>query len=87
MVSIDIYTKPTCPFCLKAKQLLTSKGAAFNEIDILDKPDLRDAMMARSGGRHAVPQIFIGERHVGGCDDLHALEASGGLDPLLKAAV
>ncbi|MBF0094761.1 MAG: glutaredoxin 3 [Alphaproteobacteria bacterium] len=84
MAHIDIYTKPTCPYCAKAKGLLGSKGAAFTEIDILDRPDLREAMIARAGGRHTVPQIFIGDRHVGGCDDLFALDAKGELDPLLK---
>ena len=66
-----------------AKSLLTKKGAKFDEIDVSYDAALRDRMMARTGGRRSVPQIFIGEKHVGGCDDLHALEAKGGLDPLL----
>ena len=85
MEHIDIYTKPTCPFCIKAKQLLQSKGAVFTEIDIQEQPELRESMIARANGRQSVPQIFIGERHVGGCDDLHALDAKGELDSLLKS--
>ncbi len=68
---------------MMAKSLLTKKGAKFDEIDVSYDAALRDHMMARTGGRRSVPQIFIGEKHVGGCDDLHALEAKGGLDPLL----
>ena len=85
MEHIDIYTKPTCPFCIKAKQLLQSKGAVFTEIDIQEQPELRESMIARANGRQSVPQIFIGERHVGGCDDLNALDAKGELDSLLKS--
>lgn len=80
---IDIYTKSTCPYCHAAKALLTRKGVAFNEIDILRAPERRAEMIERAGGRTTVPQIFIGKTHVGGSDDLHALDASGGLDPLL----
>ncbi|MHA7849135.1 glutaredoxin 3 [Serratia sp. D1N4] len=82
MASIDIYTKATCPFCHRAKALLNSKGAAFNEIAIDGNNVKREEMIARSG-RTTVPQIFIDGQHVGGCDDLHALDARGGLDPLL----
>ncbi|KFK94268.1 MULTISPECIES: glutaredoxin 3 [unclassified Serratia (in: enterobacteria)] len=82
MANIDIYTKATCPFCHRAKALLNSKGAAFNEIAIDGDNVKREEMIARSG-RTTVPQIFIGGQHVGGCDDLHALDARGGLDPLL----
>lgn len=82
MANIDIYTKATCPFCHRAKALLNSKGAAFNEIAIDGDNVKREEMIARSG-RTTVPQIFISGQHVGGCDDLHALDARGGLAPLL----
>ncbi len=84
MPEITIYTKGWCPYCQAAKALLTRKGAAFTEIDVERQPEARKAMVERSGGRMTVPQIFIGAHHVGGSDDLHALEARGGLDPLLK---
>lgn len=83
MKNVEIYTTPTCPYCLAAKRLLTKKGAAFTEIDVSRDPDLRVAMTARAGGRRTVPQIFIGGVHVGGSDDLHALDAEGSLDPML----
>ena len=79
---IRIYTRSWCPYCTRAKALLTRKGAVFTEIDIEAAPGRREEMIAASG-RTTVPQIFIGARHVGGCDDLHALDAAGGLDPLL----
>lgn len=79
---IRIYTRSWCPYCARAKTLLARKGAAFTEIDIEAAPERRDEMITASG-RTTVPQIFIGARHVGGCDDLHALDAAGGLDPLL----
>lgn len=82
MANIEIYTKATCPFCHRAKALLQSKGAQFNEIAIDNDPKKREEMIERSG-RTTVPQIFIGGQHIGGCDDLHALDAKGGLDPLL----
>lgn len=82
MAKIEIYTKATCPFCHRAKALLNSKGAAFQEIAIDNDPAKREEMIARSG-RTTVPQIFIDGQHIGGCDDLHALDARGGLDPLL----
>lgn len=81
---VTIYTTPICPYCQMAKQLLQRKGASFDEIDVMGKPQLRAEMQAKSG-RNTVPQIWIGDRHVGGCDDLYALEAEGGLDPLLAA--
>lgn len=84
MPSITIYTTPGCPFCRRAKMLLTRKGAAYEEIDVSD-PALRESMIERAGGRHTVPQIFIGGQHIGGCDDLHALDAKGELDPLLQS--
>ena len=80
---IDIYTKFACPFCVRAKHLLTSKGASFNEYDITMGGEKRDEMLARAPNAMTVPQIFIGETHVGGSDDLAALEAAGKLDALL----
>ena len=82
MAKIEIYTKATCPFCHRAKALLNNKGAAFHEIAIDSDPAKREEMIARSG-RTTVPQVFIDGQHIGGCDDLHALDALGGLDPLL----
>ena len=82
---IDIYTTPTCPYYIAAKALLRNKGVAFHEINVEGKPALRAAMTKRADGGTTVPQIFIGETHVGGCDDLHELDAAGGLDPLLAA--
>ena len=82
MAKVTIYTTPICPYCQMAKQLLARKGAAFEEIDVMGKPALRAEMQTRAG-RSTVPQIWIGDRHVGGCDDLYALDAAGGLDPLL----
>ncbi|GHE55532.1 hypothetical protein GCM10019059_13710 [Camelimonas fluminis] len=81
---ITIYTKSTCPYCHAARQLLNAKGAAFEEIDILQHPEQRATMIDRAGGRTTVPQIFIGGQHVGGSDDLHALDAAGKLDALLN---
>ena len=81
---ITIYTTPICPFCTRAKQLLARKGAKFDEVDVLMDIDKRIEMQQRSG-RSTVPQIFIGDTHVGGCDDLYALEGQGGLDPLLES--
>ncbi len=82
MPRITIYTTPICPYCARAKALLKKKGAEFEEIDVYMNSDLR-AEMEEKSGRRTVPQIFVGETHVGGCDDLYALEADGGLDPLL----
>ncbi|MAU41322.1 MAG: glutaredoxin 3 [Kordiimonas sp.] len=83
MPDITIYTKPLCPFCSRAKNLLSAKGAPFTEIDITTAPDQRPVMIERAGGRSTVPQIFIDQRHVGGCDDLFALEEQGELNTLL----
>lgn len=83
MANVEIYTKATCPFCHRAKALLSQKGVAFNEIAIDGDAPLREKMIARSG-RTTVPQIFIDDRHIGGCDDLFALDAQQGLDPLLN---
>ncbi len=82
MPAVTIYTKSWCPYCSAAKDLLVRKNASFTELDITGKADLRDEMVRRSG-RSTVPQIFIGEAHVGGCDDLYALDQSGALDPML----
>ena len=83
MPQIDIYTKFLCPYCARAKALLGRKGATFNEIDVTMDSKGFAAMVERSGGRRTVPQIFVGDRHIGGSDDLAALDAAGGLDPLL----
>jgi glutaredoxin 3 len=85
MARIEIYTTPTCPYCIAAKKLLAQKGATFEEISVAGDPEARRTMSARAGGRTTVPQIFIDEKHIGGCDDLYALEDEGGLDPLLAA--
>ena len=85
MPAITIYTKGWCPYCSAAKDLLNDKGATFEEVDIEKKPEARAEMIQKAGGRSTVPQIFIGERHVGGCDDLYALDDRGQLEPLLQA--
>jgi len=84
MAEIEMYTKPTCPFCLGAKRLLESKGQSWKEVDIAAEPERRDEMIRRAG-RHTVPQIWIGERHVGGYDELARIDATGELDRLLEA--
>lgn len=81
-----IYATRTCPFCVQAKSLLRQKGVAFEEVDVGAEPHRRAEMMQRAQGRRTVPQIFVGDVHVGGCDDLFALERSGKLDPLLNGA-
>jgi glutaredoxin 3 len=85
MTPITIYTTRFCPYCSSAKDLLARKKVAFDEIDVTGDPAGRRAMTARAGGRTTVPQIFIGDRHVGGCDDLYDLDAAGQLDALLPA--
>jgi glutaredoxin 3 len=80
---IRIFTTPVCPYCRRAKALLDRKGAPYEEIDVYNDPALRENMVREAGGARTVPQIFIGTTHVGGCDDLHALEAAGKLDALL----
>jgi glutaredoxin 3 len=82
---ITIYTKPFCPYCIRAVSLLEQKGVEFTEIEAAFDPDKRQEMIQRSGGRATFPQIFIGEQHIGGCDEMMALERSGRLDPLLAA--
>lgn len=85
MTDITIYTTPLCPYCARAKGLLKRKNAGFIEIDVSDDAAVREAMRTRAGGRNSVPQIFIGATHVGGCDDIHALESQGKLDAMLVA--
>ena len=85
MQPVEIYTAPLCGYCHAAKRLLTEKGVAFSEIDLGRHPDRRPEMMQRANGRHTVPQIFIGVTHVGGCDDLYALDRAGKLDGMLAA--
>ena len=80
---IRVYTSQICPYCVRAKLLLKKKGADFEEIDVTMDSKARDEMLAASGGARSVPQIFIGDTHVGGCDELYALEREGKLDPLL----
>ena len=85
MPKVTVYTTRFCPFCHLAKELLRKKGiTVFEEIDVSERA-LRAEMSAKAGGRHTVPQIWIGERHVGGCDDLYALDREGKLDSLLTA--
>lgn len=83
MADVTIYTTMMCPYCHRAKHLLKEKGVSFKEIDVGMDPDLRREMMSRAGGSHTVPQIFIGDMHVGGCDELYALERRGALDAAL----
>lgn len=83
MQEVVIYTKSWCGYCTRAKELLARKGVAFTEIEISNSDALRDEMVGRAGGRTTVPQIFIGETHVGGCDDIYRLEAEGRLDSML----
>ncbi|HYQ39633.1 MAG TPA: glutaredoxin 3 [Pseudomonas sp.] len=83
MQPVVIYSSDYCPYCMRAKQLLSRKGVAFTEINVDGEPQLR-AEMARKAGKTSVPQIWIGATHVGGCDDLHALERAGKLDALLQ---
>ncbi len=86
MRPVTVYTKAFCPYCTRALSLLKRKGAQITEIDATFDQQSRAEMVQRSGGRRTYPQIFIGDRHVGGCDDLHDLDARGGLDPLLTGA-
>ena len=85
MAKVEIYTSPFCGYCFRAKRLLEAKGVAFEEFDVMMNGGLKSEMIDRAGGRTTVPQIFIDDRHVGGSDELHALEAEGKLDPLLEA--
>jgi len=85
MADVDIYTIRYCPYCQDAKELLSRKGVVFNEIDASGDREVRKQMIERANGRSTFPQIFIGATHVGGCDDLYALDEAGKLDPLLAA--
>jgi len=85
MSNVTIYTKPYCPYCIRAVDLLEKKGVPFTEIEAAFDPQKRQEMVQRAGGRATFPQIFIGEQHIGGCDEMMALERSGQLDPLLAA--
>lgn len=85
MKPVEIYTSPLCGFCHAAKRLLKQKNIAFSEVDVLANPGRKAEMIQRANGGRTVPQIFIGETHVGGCDDLYALEDVGKLDTLLAA--
>lgn len=85
MTTVEIYTSPLCGFCHAAKRLLKQKGVSFSEVDVLRDPGRKAEMIKRANGGRTVPQIFIGGTHVGGCDDLYALERAGKLDSLLAA--
>ncbi|MCE9651347.1 MAG: glutaredoxin 3 [Parvibaculum sp.] len=85
MADVTIYTTMMCPYCHRAKSLLSKKGVSFKEVDVGMDADKRAEMEKRASGGYTVPQIFIGDRHVGGCDDLFALDRAGKLDPLLAA--
>jgi len=84
MARVEIYTTMLCPFCWRAKKLLEERGAAFQEVDVMCDGSLRNEMRQRAGGRTSVPQIFINGQHVGGCDELYALDRAGKLKPLLE---
>ncbi|MGQ3888754.1 glutaredoxin 3 [Legionella sp. CNM-1927-20] len=83
MANVVMYSTSYCPYCMRAKQLLDSKGVSYQEIRVDEEPEKREEMMAKSG-RRTVPQIFINNQSIGGCDDLYALESQGRLDQLLK---
>ena len=85
MVPVTIYTRQGCGYCVRAKSLLSEKGVDFVEHDATYAPEIRQEMINKSNGRSTFPQIFIGQNHVGGCDDLHALDRAGKLDPMLAA--
>ncbi|GAA6184785.1 MULTISPECIES: glutaredoxin 3 [Alteromonadaceae] len=84
MSKVELYTKGYCPYCHRAKALLEEKGVAFEEYRIDQNPDLRDTMITRANGGYTVPQIFIDDKHIGGCDDMYALESQNKLDNLLS---
>ena len=86
MSHVTIYTKPYCPYCVRALDLLEKKGVEFTEIEAAFDPEKRQEMVQRAHGRATFPQIFVGDRHIGGCDEMMALERAGKLDPLLQAA-
>ena len=86
MLPVTIYTTALCGYCARAKSLLGKKGVAYDEIDISEVPGAREEMLRRANGKRTVPQIFIGETHVGGSDELQALDRAGKLDPMLSGA-
>ncbi len=86
MAVVEIYSTMLCPYCYRAKKLLSDKGAEITEIDVMCDPERRREMTSRAGGRTSVPQIFIGGAHVGGCEELYALERAGRLAPMLAGA-
>ena len=83
MAKVEMYSTMWCPYCARARALLEHKGVAFTEIDLMEEPGRRDEMIRRAGGRTTVPQIFINGEHIGGCDEMLALDRAGGLDPKL----
>ena len=85
MQPVEIYTSPLCGYCHAAKRLLSDKGVSFAEYDVARDPSKRQEMLVRANGRHTVPQIFVGNTHVGGYDDMAALDRAGKLDPMLAA--
>jgi glutaredoxin 3 len=84
MVNVDIYTTPYCPFCIRAKKLLSNKKVEFNEIDLSENPDKFEEMLSKSNGARTVPQIFVNGEHIGDCDHIHDLDQKGELDKILK---
>ena len=84
MVNVDIYTTPYCPFCVRAKKLLSNKKVEFNEIDLSENPDKFEEMLSKSNGARTVPQIFVNGEHIGDCDHIHDLDQKGELDKILK---
>ena len=83
MAKVEMYSTMWCPYCARARALLEHKGVAFTEIDLMEEPGRRDEMIRRAGGRTTVPQIFINGEHIGGCDEMVALDRAGALDPKL----
>lgn len=86
MAEVIVYSGPSCPYCVRAKEFLKRKGVAFTEVDVKADSARMEEMLARSNGKRTIPQIFIDGAHIGGCDDLHALDAAGKLDAMLKTA-
>ncbi|WP_366654979.1 glutaredoxin 3 [Fodinicurvata sp. EGI_FJ10296] len=86
MVPVTVYSSPFCSFCARAKKLLSDKGVSFDEIDVFSDAGRKKEMIDRAGGKRTVPQIFVGDAHVGGCDELFALDRQGRLDPLLAGS-
>jgi glutaredoxin 3 len=84
MAKVEMYTTMWCPYCAQARALFQRKGVAYTEIDLMDEPGRRSEMIQRAGGRSTVPQIFIDDEHIGGCDDMVALDRAGTLDPKLR---